>query len=88
MVQTQKKLSTQPVSAATCRAGLQGLPELEQIVTESRGIVCAAVHSSGFFTARIAVQAVLLVCMLSLTSGTVWFAPWAGLLAEQQLCRS
>lgn len=41
-----------------------GLPELEQIVTESCGVVCAAMHSSGFFTASIAVQAVLLVCTL------------------------
>lgn len=59
MVQTQKKLSTQPVSAAICRVDLLGLPELEQILAESHGIVYATVHFSGFFTARIAMRAVL-----------------------------
>lgn len=54
VVQTQRKLSTHPVSAAICRVGLLGLPELEPILAESRGLVYVPVHSSGFFTARIA----------------------------------
>lgn len=57
----RKSSATQPVSAAICRVDLLGLPELEQILAESHDIFCATVHFSGFFTARVAMRAVLQV---------------------------